>query len=195
MPDVFANDPRPSVPVGAALRALPLEAPPADQWPRIAAALAPRARRRRLSLLLAAAAVLLAALALPRLLAPPVPAPVGMAGVPASSVSPTGVAATTRDALLAGLPQLMQESARLEAMLAIAAGDGVASGASLLLREHMHQRIQYVDALLTDPDTDPAAQVPLWQERVVLLRRLAGIEGGEQLLAAHGTDSTLVVTF
>ena len=187
MPDAFDIRRDPPVDIGEALRALPLERPPQEQWSRLAAGLAVRPRRRRWPLLLAAAAVLLAALALPQLLAPPAPSiAVPVVAEPAAVPS----AADEIDMLIA-------QSADLEAMLAVAAGDDIASGASLLLRERLHERIQYVDALLADPRTDTSAQAPLWRERVVLLRRLAGIEGGEQLLAARGdaADSTLVLTF
>lgn len=192
MPDAFDIRRDPPLDVGEALRALPLERPPREQWSRLAAGLAERPRRRRWPLLLAAAAVLLAALALPRLLAPPLPgtaAPVVLEPVVLEPVqSPAAV--DEIDALIA-------QSADLEALLAVAAGDDIASGASLLLRDQLHERIQYVDALLADPRTDASAQAPLWRERVVLLRRLAGIEGGEQLLASRGDagDSTLVLTF
>jgi hypothetical protein len=113
--------------------------------------------------------------------------------VHAPDASPAGASPTVADEV----DVLIAQSAHLEALLAVAAGDDIASGASLLLRERLHERIQYVDALLADPRTDPSAQAPLWQERVVLLRRLAGIEGGEQLLASRGdaSDSTLVLTF
>ena len=45
-------------------------------------------------------------------------------------------------------------------------------------------------------DTPASAQVPLWRERVLLLRRLAGIESGQQMLAAQGDSAAaLVATF
>lgn len=187
MPDAFDIRGNGPVDIADALRALPLERPAQEQWSRLSRELrAARPARRRWPLLLAAATVL-AALALPQLLAPPAPT-TAVPVVHAPDASP--VVADEVNVLIA-------QSTRLEALLAVAAGDDIASGASLLLRERLHERIQYVDALLADPRTDASAQATLWRERVVLLRRLAGIEGGEQLLASRGdaSDSTLVLTF
>lgn len=184
MPDI-RDCPPPGPTVGEALRALPLERPSASAWPRLAAGLSPRRRHRRPLWALAAAAALVAALALPRLLAPPLPS--------AAPTLPPPVAASDDSELL---PALVQESAVLEAMLAATGSGQVGTGAALLLRGRMQQRIQLVDALLADPALDPQARLPLWQERVLLLRGLAGLEGGEQVLAARGdvAESTLVVT-
>ena len=106
-------------------------------------------------------------------------------------------AAGTQPASAGELARLMHESAQLEAVIATTADPGVGSGAALMLQAQLHGRMQMVDALLGSAPADPATQRLLWQERVVLLRRLAALEGGEQLLAAHGSaaDSTLVMTF
>jgi len=182
MPD--STQQRPGIPIGEALRALPQERPAASAWPRLAHELAPRrSRRARLGpLLLAAAALALAALLLPRL--PRAPAPLPAAPEPglAEAADP--------------LPALVQESATLEALLAASTDQQVGSGTALLLRSRLEQRIQLVDALLADPETGAGARVPLWQERVLLLRELTGLEGGEQVLAASGQggSSALVVT-
>jgi hypothetical protein len=178
MPD-SVHEPRGIAP-GDALRALPQERPAASAWPRLAAGLAPRRPRWR-PLLALAAAVALAALLLPRLPQSPPAAP--------GATSSTGAPADP-------LPALVQESATLEALLAATADQQVGSGTALLLRARLQQRIQLVDALLEDPDTDSQARLPLWQERVLLLRGLAGLEGGEQVLAANGQAgaATLVVT-
>ena len=191
------------IPVGAALRALPLERPDAGAWPRLASELAHlptrRQRRARLRPLLAlAATVALAALLLPRL----PQAPYAPSSDTVATATPTTAAADTAAAAAAAgitddaLPRLVRESATLEALLAATSDQQVASASSLLLREHLTERVQFLDALLADPDTAPQAELVLWQERVLLLRGLAGLEGGEQVLAAqgHGGDAALVLT-
>lgn len=210
MPERFDSRRRDAAPlaIGAALRALPQERPAASAWPALAAQLEragpasaarPRGSRQRHWLLLAAAA-LLVALALPRLLSTPASVPdpspaLARMDAPDAGVRASGAGAA-RDSASAAVQALMHESAQLEALLAAAGDDQVATGAALLLRERMHQRVQMVDALLAGAALEPSARVPLWQERIVLLRGLAGLAGAEQQLAAHGSaaDSALVVT-
>lgn len=179
MPDTSHS--RHGVPVGEALRALPLQRPAASAWPQLARELAPRRRRLR-PLLLLAASLALAALLLPRL-------PQQVATPPSQPSASTVAAADP-------LSALVQESATLEALLSATADQQVGNGTALLLRARLQQRVQLVDALLADPDIERQARLPLWQERVLLLRGLAGLEGGEQVLAANGqgASSALVLT-
>ena len=53
-----------------------------------------------------------------------------------------------------------------------------------------------IDTVLGSADPSTSAQLALWRERVLLLRRMAGIESGQQLLAAQGDSAAaLVATF
>ncbi|HET6603545.1 MAG TPA: hypothetical protein VFG21_04925 [Xanthomonadaceae bacterium] len=183
------HEARNAIEIGQALRALPLEQPRASAWPALAARLRSGARPRRPWRLWAAAAGLgLLALMVPQLMAPVLTpeAP------PQESVQ--GPADAT-DALR--IDRLAGESAALEAALADADPQAVAAGPTAALRAAVTERMQVVDALLADPYTDPAAQLPLWQERVVLMRQLVGLSRGEELMAAAGDigEGTLVMTF
>ena len=182
MPDDF--DIRSGLPPSDALRALPLLSPPRSAWPALQASL--DARRPRVPQRwhwLAAAAALALALALPRFLSE---TPVVPTVVPAANV--------TRGDESAELARLMAESAQLEALLAWHRNDAVESAAAASLHAAMQDRIVQVDALLMRADVDPEARLPLWQERVLRLRQLAGLSSTEQMLAANGeADSGLPV--
>lgn len=163
----------PGIDLGDALRALPPLSPPHDLWPRLHARL-PVARRRPHPFWWALAAALGLALLLPAWLAPgddPSPAPV--AGIPADD-EPVALAA------------LMHESAQLEAWLRFDAGTDVESAVHASLEVALRDRIAGIDRLLAGDEVEPAALVPLWQERVLRLRELVGLQNTRQLLAAHG---------
>lgn len=100
-------------------------------------------------------------------------------------------AAATSDTLPAGgdLDALLRESAQLEAWVAWSSAQGGQSGASASVELDVRDRIAMLDALLSRPTLDPAAQLPLWQERVLRLRQLAGLHNTRQLLAANGEDA------
>jgi hypothetical protein len=176
------DDIRPSRPegidLGHALRALPAEAPERSTWPAIAARL-PRRAPRRLPWLAAAAAVLALALALPLLHTP----------------TPSGPAAPDADTL--ALDALYDESARLEALLLVAADDSVASASVATLGAALHDRLAAIDDALADPALDASLRLPLWRQRVAVLRELAGLETSRQWLASQGEryDGALVVAY
>lgn len=178
MPD----DSRPSRPEGidltSALCALPAEAPERSAWPAIAARL-PRRAPRRLLWLAPAAAVLALAVALPLLRAPTPPAPLAL------------------DADTRALDALYDQSARLEALLLVAADDSVASASVATLGAALHDRLAAIDQALADPALDASLRLPLWQQRVAVLRELAGLETSRQWLASQGEryDGALVVAY
>lgn len=179
-----------AISVAEALRRVPLETPPRSAWPALRSRLDGihrSVRQRRIGSRrhwLAAAAVLVLALALPSLWQNPKPL-----------VDP--VPPSTRNAHSGELAALRQESAALEAWLATTRDDAVISATGDALRAALTERVQYVDALIGDPETAADTQLPLWRERVLLLRRLASIESSEQLLAVSGEadDSRLVLAF
>lgn len=168
------------IPVGEALRALPLQAPPRSVWPSVAAQLpAPARNRLRPRLALVAGTVL--AVVLWRWLAPAVQT------VDIAQVEP--VAAPTVADEEAALDALLRESAQLEAWIAFGGERASTSGADASLELDLQERIVAIDTLLARPALDPAAQRPLLQERLVRLRQLASLQNTRQLLAANGTDA------
>lgn len=170
--------------IGDALRALPLEAPPRSAWPVLAAHLHAARRRLRWPIALAVAAVLALAAVLPlRLLSP-------------DSVDNTSTDASDATPSAAQLAALMGESARLEALFALADDDRYASAPAAALSLDLEDRVRAVDAALAQT-ADPARQRVLWVQRVGLLRELVGFESSRQWLAAHGDrfDGALVLAY
>lgn len=92
------------------------------------------------------------------------------------------------------LPRLYAESAQLEALVALARDDRVASASGAVLAGELDAHIGLIDAALSQPDLSPAQRSALWQQRVDALRELAGVESTERWLASHGErlDGALV---
>ncbi|HVI25634.1 MAG TPA: hypothetical protein VM576_05500 [Xanthomonadaceae bacterium] len=171
MPDTTVPDTRAPADWGAAFAALPQEAPPADPWPRIAARLAAR-RSHRWPLGLAAAAVLVLAVVLPLRLAQHT-----STSVPATVVAGTDVAT---------LQRLQAESAQLEALLAWARDDSVASGNAVAVAAQLDARVAAIDAALAEPGLSPQRQRTLWEQRVGALRSLTAFEANRRWLVSQG---------
>lgn len=151
---------------------LPLLQPPRSAWPALESTLR---RRRRVRLgACAAAAVLAIAALLPASLVPPRTPDPGLATHAAPAVDTGAITA------------LMAESARLEALVAWSREDQVEAASAASLGLALEDRIERIDLLLSGPDADPDAVLPLWQERVLRLRQLAALQSTQQLLAAHG---------
>ncbi|HEY0503600.1 MAG TPA: hypothetical protein VGD42_08900 [Lysobacter sp.] len=113
---------------------------------------------------------------------------------PPIDVSPstnTAVAATTP---VDPLPRLYAESAQLEALVALARDDRVASASGAVLTGELDARIGLIDAALSQSDLSPAQRSALWRQRIDALRELAGVESTERWLAAQGErlDGALV---
>lgn len=164
---------------GSALRALPLEAPDASLWPRLAGRLPPEQKPRWPAL--TAAASVVAALLLVGVFA-------------AYRIAPTPPATVSGDPTL---PALIAESAQLEALLA-ATTMSTASAPALALGADLEDRLAAIDARLTGADLDPQTQLRLWQQRLALLRELAGLQSTQQWLAARGEqgdDGMLVLAY
>jgi hypothetical protein len=170
-----------------AFAALPLDAPPADGWSRVAARL--DARRRRLPLWLATAAALVLAIALPWQLQRR-PTPVRFAPAPATVATTTPATGTAMDRLHA----LQAESARLEALLQLARDERVSSATAAALAGELDARVAGIDAALMQPTLSADQQLALWQDRVDALRSVAGFEGTRRWLVANGSryDGALV---
>jgi hypothetical protein len=159
----------------AALKALPQQAPAVDAWPAMAARLAARRSRRRLRtwLPLAAAAVVVLAVLMPRM----------------TQVEPgvlpvdTAVVATDQDVLTR---HLIAQSQWLERLAAAPALAPVAQdGDQALLEIGLRERIGRIDAALADQDGD--AVPALWQARVGALDELVQVRWAGRQVALAGT--------
>ncbi|MFO1473254.1 MAG: hypothetical protein U1F20_01390 [Lysobacterales bacterium] len=89
---------------------------------------------------------------------------------------------------------LYAESARLEALLALARDDRVASASAVALGSDFEARLSAIDAALAQPALTPRRRLELWRERVSALRAYAGFESTRRALAASGEryDAMLV---
>ena len=175
------------VPLGLALAQLPLEAPSRDAWPLLAARLRAKRRAPRWPLALAAS-LLLGLLMLPRMSASPEPA--DLAARPGNGAA----AAAAQEAQLAAL---MSESAGLERLLDAAASNRSAGSASAMaLGLAYEDQLHSLDAELA-ANTDPKRTLPLWQQRVELLRGVAAVETSRRYVAAQGGnfDVALVAAY
>ena len=169
------------VPLGLALAQLPLELPARDAWPQLSARLRARRRLPRWPLALAAS-LLLGLMLLPR--SPRAPE--------SPALAHGAAAAGAQDARLA---ELMSESAQLERLVA-AADDGAGSASAMALGLAYEDQLHALDAELA-ANTDPARTLPLWQQRVELLRGVAAVETSRRYLAAQGGnfDVALVAAY
>jgi hypothetical protein len=89
---------------------------------------------------------------------------------------------------------LYAESARLEALLALARDDRVASATALALGIDFEARLSGIDAALAQPSLDAKQRLALWRQRVDALRAYASFESTQRALAASGEryDAMLV---
>lgn len=138
------------------------------------------------------------------------PSPVGatqVATTPIASPSPVGATqvATTKAAKSAPeslapspaptrLESLQAESARLEALVAVARDDRTGSAGTVLLGDAFDAQVAGIDAALSDPAIDLAEREQLWQARVDALQQAAGFFGTQRLMAAHGSADTWLVS-
>lgn len=90
---------------------------------------------------------------------------------------------------------LQAQSARLEALVAIARDERVGNASSELLSAELDASIATVDAALSHDDLDDTHRQQLWQQRVDLLQQLAGVESTARWLAAQGmSNATALVS-
>ena len=187
MPD-FDNG---AVPIADALNALPLDAPPHDAWPALAARIGVRgttpaagtprgSRHRRWIYPLATAAALALALLLP------VPHGTDTAPSPVSDTPPS----------IAGvdLPALKMESARLERLIAAVDADPLQPADALVLGLAFEDELAGIDAALSAAVPGSRDAEALWRRRVDVLSGYAELQSSRRLLAAEGQtfETTLV---
>ncbi|MGE5167328.1 MAG: hypothetical protein ACM3KT_01750 [Deltaproteobacteria bacterium] len=179
------------VTLGDALRALPLAAPPSDEWTLLRERMQPLQMRpsawRRYALPAALAAALAGAFVVLR--APKPTAPATIAHVAASSSTNGTEADTIQNAQLAASParlaQLQQRSQALERWLRETGRDAAPlQGQDLAAATEIENLIGLVDVELTAP-RQVRAQA-LWQRRVGLLEDLAALRYSNYRLAAGG---------
>lgn len=103
-----------------------------------------------------------------------------------------GAEVAARNAL--AMQSLQSESAQLEALVALARDERVASANAAALTAELDERIGRIDASLSQPTLGDADRLVLWQERVTAMRELAGIETTQRWLTARGEryDGALV---
>lgn len=89
---------------------------------------------------------------------------------------------------------LYAESARLEALLALARDDRVSSATAIALGSDFEARVAGIDAALVQPSLTAQRRLELWKERVSALRTYASFESTQRALAASGEryDAMLV---
>lgn len=121
------------------------------------------------------------------------PASVARASVPADAARPTpGDTPPTqapRDDASAALERLYAESARLEALAAMARDERVADAGALLIGDGLESRVADIDAALAQPGLADSARVRLWTARIAALRQLAGYATTQRSLAGAGRDA------
>lgn len=191
MPDVGPTPtPERAVPIAEALRALPLEAPPRSAWPAITATAHLDQPRRPVVTRWPYAFATAAALALALLLPVPGEGPAG--GNAAESVA-SGTASESPLAPV-DLPALMQESARLERLIAAVNDDPLQPADALVLSLGFEDELAGIDAELAAARPGSRDALDLWQRRVDVLSRYADLQSSRRLLASAGQsyETTLV---
>ena len=125
------------------------------------------------------------------------------ATTPARRPAPDAVAATTTRATASPpkpdspgteMQRLHAESAQLEALLAMARDDRVASGTAMALASEYDAQLAAIDAALMQPGLTADERTSLWRDRVAALRQAATFESTRRMLAAQGEryDTMLV---
>ena len=106
----------------------------------------------------------------------------------------TQPATPTTDPPANAMEPLYAESARLEALLALARDDRAASATAVALGSDFEARVASIDAALTQPSLSAQRRLDLWRQRVSALRAYASFESTQRALAASGEryDAMLV---
>lgn len=114
--------------------------------------------------------------------------------IAATATSPQRIASSRRARPEPNLEPLYAESAQLEALLAVARDDRIASSGAAALTDSLDAELAAIDATLIQPGLDAPRRAGLWRQRVDTLRQLAGVETTRRLLSARGEtyDAALV---
>jgi hypothetical protein len=115
--------------------------------------------------------------------------------IPSPVLQPDLAPATAASATTDALHKLKAQSAQLEALVAMARDDNVGNAGNELLSSELDAGIAVVDDALSQQDLADDRRQELWQQRVDLLRQLAGVEATTRWLAAQGaSNDTLLVS-
>lgn len=90
------------------------------------------------------------------------------------------------------MDRLRHESARLEALVAYARNDRMASAAATVMTATLDDELRLIDTALSQPDLDAHARAGLWGQRVDALQELAALAGTQRWMAAHGASMDAV---
>lgn len=110
----------------------------------------------------------------------------GGAIAPRVDTGEAGITASSR------LADLRRESARLEALVAQARDERMASAPVAVMSASLDDRIRLIDAALMQSGIDEMQRASLWSERVGALQELASLEGTQRWMAAHGASMDAV---
>ncbi|MFT3805737.1 hypothetical protein [Arenimonas sp.] len=184
MPDELFPQDR-GIPVGEALRALPLESPAQSAWPALAARLPKKRSLPRWPMAIAASL----ALGLAFTLVPHNPSPT-------TTVADAGTKTVGSKPMDERLLSLMAESAQLESLVNAASDDVASSATTAAISLALQDQLQDIDGQLQSESTADQ-QLDLWQQRVALLRDVASLESSRHYLAAEGRgmDLAMVSTY
>jgi hypothetical protein len=179
------------MPLGEALRALPLSAPPASAWPELQAALLAaqiaqpkRPSRWHLVLPIALAAGLALALLLPRVATTPT------APETTTQVSTPNTHTVAANDGAAEIAALRDQSQRLEIWLQrVADGNAPLGGQDLMAAAEVEDLIGLVDVQLASAGAQPQAAA-LWRQRIALLEDLGSIRTAAYGLSQAGLADT-----
>lgn len=85
-----------------------------------------------------------------------------------------------------GLDQLYAESARLEALLALARDEHVSSASAAVLGQAYDAQVATIDQALMQATLTDTQRAALWRDRVEALRQLTAFESTQRVLASWG---------
>lgn len=114
---------------------------------------------------------------------PPAQRPIPTA---AAAATPRLAATNAAGPTDAGLERLYAESAQLEALLAMARDERVATGSFAALAGGLDAEVAVIDAAIIQPDLSDAQRAGLWRQRIDVLQQLVGLEADNRLHAARG---------
>lgn len=122
------------------------------------------------------------------------PVRVAKAGRPHPQKHRSHAPSPTADPVDGAMEPLYAESARLEALLALARDDRATSATVVALGSDFEARVAAIDAALAQPSLTARRRFDLWRERVSALRAYASFESTQRALAASGEryDAMLV---
>src|SRR3546814_6988184 len=87
------------------------------------------------------------------------------------------------------LRPVLAESAQLEALIANTS-DAITSAPMMALSADLEDQLAVIDNQLGNAGLTRSESLPLWRQRVVVLRELAGLQASQQWLATRGEQNS-----